>query len=461
MNVYVTKSLNNTEMQSSSDMIDIQIEESLVRETLMYIDSANFNEDLITLLSFFAILFISVLIGIFGEPAITSQDNMKSISSNTAVEQFSSSSTILNPYHRFISFSLKLTPKNPNVQNYFSFNYKVDCKNDLNIIRSTDKSYDMVPINSKDDFIFLYTDRIIDFNAISIQLNLQNASNSFSDFILRTEIGVSSYSTFQIFFRFIFSIIQFLFVVMICMRLSTMSIKIWHLEQKLTVPLLLLAILYDNPFYYFRIVCPSHFFIILDTIVDVAFSSYFHFFLLVLFDSLRFKNRKTDRCFFIPKLIFLAVHLLTSLSCSLYSDIQSFNETLSLFSDPLRIHIQFPYFFIEMIYFGWLIYSISNASCKVDVTERYKFNMYFATGCISFIISFTIEILSYFQINQFFRYSMIHFITIFAVKNVYTLLMAFFHWPYEFLQDRQYVDSADDLSSVVPGDFFVNIDSDE
>jgi hypothetical protein len=50
----------------SDKMINIQIEESLVCETLMTIDSANSCEDSVILADFFCILVMIALTGIFG-----------------------------------------------------------------------------------------------------------------------------------------------------------------------------------------------------------------------------------------------------------------------------------------------------------------------------------------------------------------------------------------------------------
>ena len=276
-----------------------------------------------------------------------------------------------------------------------------------------------------------------------------------------------------------------------------MPIKLWHLEQKLTVPLIIIAILYDNPLYFVRYLSsktsnssnpPSispfpPFSETSETIISSLFDSYFNFFLLVIFDSLRFKNRKIDRCFFWPKIIFFIFNFAIYTTISLRNEISQYNiyhknqistsnSIFSFFSssftldkllkiDPLRPNVSFLIFFVWSAYFIWLVYIVSNASCKVDITERYKFNMYFTSSCFSLFLLFFVNIFHFLQLNSFFRYSSLCFVTEFVVKNVFVLLMAYFHWPYEVLQDQQYIDSADDNSQAMTGELFLNSDDED
>lgn len=505
--------------QSSSDMIDIQIEESLVRETLMSIDSSNFQDDIITLLCFFGILLLSVLLGIFGSPAISSHMTFRPISNNSIVEHFSSFSKKITPYYRFLSFSILMIPiqSSNSVQDsdqLLSFQYQIECKqNDNFILRKIDRSFTDIKIHSilspenkidkdiekknKKQFLHIFYDKIYssDFDSIAVHIKFQQAQRYFSQFALRTEIGLPSHTVFQIYFRIVFSFFQLMFLLLLFFRLRVMPIKLWHLEQKLTVPLLIISILYDNPLYFLRYISsktskqsstPSipplpPFSETTEIIISSLFDAYFNFFLLVIFDSLRFKNRKIDRCFFGPKIFFFIINAAIYIISGLRSDISKYdiyhknqistsNSFFSFFSsgftldkllkiDPLKPNVPIIIFLIGSAYFVWLVYSISNASCKVDITERYKFNMYFTSTCISLALLFIVKILHFLQLTPFFRYTSLCFVTEFIVKNVFALLMAYFHWPYEVLQDQQYIDSADDNSSVMPGDLF-NSDDD-
>lgn len=439
-------------------MIDIQIEESLVRETLMSIDSSNFKEDIITLFCFFGILLISVLLGIFGSPAISSHLTFCPISNTSVVEHFSSFSKKITPYYRFLSFSIIMIPTQSSFQNseqLLSFQYQIECKrNDNFIIRKIDRSFTDIKINSKpvsnyksiknikkenkNNFLYIFYDKIYssDFDSIAIHIKFQQAQRYFSQFALRTEIGLPSHTVFQIYFRIVFCFFQFIFLLLLYLRLRIMPIKLWHLEQRLTIPLLILAILYDNPLYFMRYLSsktsnslnqksisplpPSS--ELLETIISSLFDSYFNFFLLVIFDSLCFKNRKIDRCFFWPKITFFIFNTVVYAASSIRNDVSQYeiyhknqistkNSIFSFFSssfsldkllkiDPLKPNLPFLVFIIWSAYFIWLIYVVSNASCKVDVTERYKFNMYFTSSCFSLLLLSTVKILHFLQLNS-------------------------------------------------------------
>ena len=61
-------------LESSSDeLIDIQIEDSLVRETLMSIDSANCSDDVCTIIGFALTLVFMIFLGIFGPSSTYTQ----------------------------------------------------------------------------------------------------------------------------------------------------------------------------------------------------------------------------------------------------------------------------------------------------------------------------------------------------------------------------------------------------
>lgn len=489
--------------QSSSDMIDIQIEESLVRETLMSIDSSNFKEDLLIILSFFLIIFVSSLLGIFGAPSISVFSSPKSISQSTNNEQFSTISSQITPYHRFVAFSIRMIPtkletqnQNPkSVTNRLNFDYKIDLRRDdqeKTISRSISNfsitsTFDMTEISSEkfytkksqSEYLYLFFDKIDHgFKSISLQFTIHNLDRSFTDFVLRTEIGHPTHSIFQLYFRIIFSLFQLLFLIMLFLRLRLMPVKLWHLEQQLTIPLLIFIILYNNPFYFIQLVFPPSYlndtcplFETFNSIIRCFVNCYFEFSILVLFDSLRYKNRKTGQCFFGPKLLFLLVSSIIFIVSQLFNDQNShdmyrqFNDAKELDHnfvlemlqrDPLKPKLPTFSLMFSIIYLIWLFYVIFFAGLEVDVTEQYKFNMYLVIAGVSILVLIPIHILDVLQSNSLLRYSSLVFVTDFVIKNMFVFLMAYFHWPYEVLQDQQYIDSADDVSIPIDDELFVN-----
>lgn len=220
---------------------------------------------------------------------------------------------------------------------------------------------------------------------------------------------------------------------------------------------------------------------------------YLRFFIYVLFDSLRFKNRRIGHCFFIPKILFFFFFLCFELILSFIqtekvtdfkwshpnsqvyktSDIDNNNnffqnefkisKQLDFYSNERLLHNNLYFglinddknneknlyeksaFFLtkisELIYIACLILVIIRSFREIDVTERYKFFTYFS-------VSFTMILLiglsdCFLSRSKKFANTLTPFLFKLSVYNFYALLMMFFHWPYELITDQQYLDPDD------------------
>ncbi|OHS97753.1 hypothetical protein TRFO_35964 [Tritrichomonas foetus] len=458
--------LEDIQNQKSSDdeMIDIQIEDSLVRESLMAIDTSNFKEDVMNLLGFASILGLMMLVGIVGPPAKLSQTTSQFFSPNFLI---SFSSENLSSYFRFVSYDLKFTRKNADKPVTFitCFQYSVQSFIDYRIVHSSSEKLTNVSVNLpvgvyESQPLHIYRDRIIDYNRIEFTIRVVNAENVPEEDINTTAIvycGSQEHTVFQVFFRIIFAIFVLVSLLGLLRQLKSHPIKLWHLEQKLTVPLLALGVLYNNPFYYFQARSPTYAFILWETIITSVFTAYFQFFILVLFDSLRYKNRKTDKCFFAPKVIYVIALFLISVIHGIYDDITSFHVTPSNSYDEVESALRWTQIGLLTIYLVWAGVTVFLAGIQIDIIERYKFYMYLATGGTSLFVTLIVHVL--FPAFKLFQNSAIHFVMSFAVENSFILMMMYFHWPYEVIKDQNYADDAErENAAIEPGDFFNNGD---
>ena len=107
----------------------------------------------------------------------------------------------------------------------------------------------------------------------------------------------------------------------------------------------------------------------------------------------------------------------------------------------------------------WFALSVIFAGFQVDITERYKYIIY----CVSGITALTLLALSDFFLGflGFFENSALKFVEQYAIANVFVMLMAYFHWPYEVLHDQNYLGGDEAAQATMPADFFVNNDSDQ
>lgn len=461
--------MTNTEAKSSDDeMIDIQIEESLVRESLMSIDASNFKEDVMNLLGFAAILGLMMLVGICGPPAIFSHSVTQPFAEILSLEAKEITSDF-----RFVDYEMTFTRNsneklNEQIQFQTNLQYKIFAYDKAGKIKHQfhmafgNKSVVIKPQSLSSDHFRIYRDRIIDFSSIAFDivfLNSQDIINKFGQDQINVTISVlygsKEHTMFQIYFRFIFSGFVIFFLYSMVKHLYPTPVKLWHLEQKLTVPLLALCILYNDPFYIFQAKSPTYVYILWNTISTSIFTAYFQFFILVLFDSLRYKNRKTDRFFFFPKITFCIILFLSSVIHGIYDDISSFHGAATENYDSIEEILRWTQIMLNIFYLVWAIISIALAGIQIDIIERYKFYMYVATGGTSLFVFAIVRVL--FNAFKLFQNSAIHFVMIFSIQNSFVLMMMYFHWPYEVINDQTYADETEkENAAIKPSEFFAN-----
>ena len=441
---------------SSDDMVNIQIEESLVRETLMSIDSANFNEDLLTILSFGFILIFVLLTGIFGPPDTIPHTNTIKIVNDTAIFEKKLPYSDFNSLNNHLAISLSLTPINKSYSRLMNvnFHYIIQCKNKGILVRTQNEKFKEYSVyytegSSKTSRIHLFNHTLITYDSLVLELIFDHAGTEFESFTVNFVTGSPEHTVFQVYFRIIFAAIAMLFLVFLLYKLRKLSFKLWHLEQKMTVPLLFLLFLYNDPLYVIHCYYPSIVIVIFDRLVYALFHSYLSFFILVLFDSLRYKNRKTDSCFFVPKITLCILMFIFYAAHGIYDELHMYDDQSG--RDPTENALAITELVLYLIFVVFTGFSIIVSGIQVDVTERYKFNIYLSSGIIAVLIMAVAQVL--FSMRFIYGTSL-SFVLKFAVENVFTLLMAYFHWPYEVLQDQQYDGTQNGQED--QGEFFVN-----
>ena len=441
---------------SSDDMVNIQIEESLVRETLMSIDSANFNEDLLTILSFGFILIFVLLTGIFGPPDTIPHSNIITISNDSAIFETKIPYTDFSSLNNHLAVALSFTPRNKTSSRIMNvnFHYTIKCINKHSVVRTQNEKFKEYTVyynagSAKTTRIHLFNHTLITYDSLELNLVFDHAGVDFESFTVNFDTGSPEHTIFQIYFRIIFSAIALLFLVFLLFKLRKLGFKLWHLEQKMTVPLLFLLFLYNDPLYVIHCYYPSIVVVIFDRLVYALFHAYLSFFILVLFDSLRYKNRKTDSCFFLPKITLCVIMFIFYAAHGIYDELHMYDEQSG--RDPIENGLAITELVFYLVFVVLAAFSIIVSGIQVDVTERYKFNIYLSSGIIAVVIMAIAQVL--FSMKFIYGTSL-SFVLKFAVENVFSLLMAYFHWPYEVLQDQQYDGTQNPQED--QGEFFVN-----
>lgn len=443
--------------ESSSDrfLIDIQIEESLSRETLMSIDSSNKKEDCITFLFIVFLLFITTVVGIYGPPVQMSFNVVYTFLKNERTVSFPFGG--LSKFNHFIQLKISLLKKRSLSQTFkaIPLTIKAFMYEQNNLINTDLIKIDNFPIyyrnsNNWTNPEIVFTDRLIKYDKLKITISFgQEFNENFSKCLAIWTLGNPEQPLIQMWFRGIYSLACLISLILFLSRLIKTPFKIWHLEQKLTAFLVLLAFLADDPLYFNQKLEVKKVGVIIDIISISLFRTYLQFFVLTLFDSLRYKNRKIGRCFFAPKILFFFLLLITEILHSFIDDSQT-TIFIEKFTPQIKILIHILHQINNAFYIFWMIVAIVSAGAFIDITEKYKFSVYSNVSiiCIS-VIMFVDFVL---KPRRIFQDTSLSFAIHFTVQNLFVLLMVVFHWPYETLTDQQYHDTGEGVSE---NDFFV------
>jgi hypothetical protein len=281
---------------SSDSMIDIQIEDSLIKETLMFIDSTNFARGLRAMFIFATSLFCIVLVGIFGPPSVlTFISPAYPIFQNTpgTVQSLEFAIENLSALNRFLRISFVLFRNSTIDTLTSSIQYRYEHR--FSTLNATEELQSdltqIVPLSLRPGQpntprLVTLSDVLIRYQTVNSTLHLMTVPAAFTSARLIGRYGHPKHAYFQAVFRIAFSIITVVASKFLWFRLRPVPISLWHLEQKLTMPLLVFAAFYNGPLFPIQLVSPSRSYIIFDTIARALFTSYFRFFVLSLFDSL-------------------------------------------------------------------------------------------------------------------------------------------------------------------------------
>ena len=453
---------NSNKHTSSDDLIDIQIEESLVRETLMLIDSSNCKEDLFTLICFSAALVLAIIIGLLGPPVESQTETHSIFSHESQIESFSFPFNGIAKPMRYakidVFFSKKVGQASQNAMQT-SFSYHINCFSKSETVLSEHKSENNAYIifngNSQDSYaINLFSTNVIEYDKIVLDISIKNIDKSIGSLTARIITGSEQHTYFQLYVRTVYSVFLIIFSVIFLAKIFVIPIKYWHLEQKLTMPLMLITVIHNNPLYAVSIYFPSHVFVIFDKIIQALYQAYFNFFIYTLFDSLRYKNRKTDSCFFGPKIILCAILFIISVVHGVYDDINIFTDDIKKNAGVAQKLMWTEIGFTILLY-GLSFISIIRAAFDIDITERYKLIIYIISSLTAMAFLFIADLIERSSIRA--AESSIDFTTRFSVKNIFVMLMTYFHWPYELLNDQNYDESG--TSNRPQDDFMLNADT--
>lgn len=422
------------EDSSSGCLIDIQIEESLGRETLMSIDSSNHKEDAATLAVYVFLLLLNFAVAYFGPSTIQKYQIVAPIVNDSIPTRKYASFAIesISPMNQYLI--LRVAP----IFNESRVRVLISSQTDLsNDHRDTDFVSHSLPTttfvrsNDTTNMLSVFSHRTTSSSSFSTRVIFSGAdAEKIQSCVGEWIFGDKLFATLMCSYRTLFAVVVSISGCLFLCKLWATAFNLWHLEQKLTGFLMIAVVLMDNPICGFLLWNSFWCHMLIDTILHCLFVVFMKFFILVLFDSLRFQNRKIDGWFFSPKVLFCAVFFISHLGKSLisvqrtgYSSITSFEKMLT------GVH-----WCIEAVYFCWLVFAAIRAHKEIDVTEKFKFTVYVIVSGVTLVI---LSCVDFYELSiGFMHVSSYSFVVRVSVENFFVILMTTFHWPYELISDQ-------------------------
>ena len=427
-------------MSSDDVPIDLQIEESLSREVLMAIDSTNRRDDCWTSWLFVSVLLVCFCIGLLGPPVAQQKENLKKWEDSTT--KFIFALDDITPQNHFVDCDVFFVRQTAEIANTTVINlvfqvlkYKNENPIEMRRIPHDDVSLEFLVNSLSSKKVHVFADRLLYYDKVAVKV-----PNIGCGVLLTWTYGNPNQVSLQVGFRSLFALACVIALTLLLTRMKPTPFKIWHLEQKLTVFLLFFAILADDPLYFLQFLEVTRIGIIYDVVTASLFKVYLLFFMLTLFDSLRFKNRKIEKCFFTPKYFLFAIMIWADILHRLYDHSQTY-AFAQLASPWTRWLISSVQWALQLVAVAWLLIAVWKASFMIDVTENYKFTAYATTSISSFLVVTIFELLSQLKLL---RHTSLSFVMVFSVQNCFVLIMTIFHWPFELLTDREYQDTGFD-----------------
>jgi hypothetical protein len=258
--------------------------------------------------------------------------------------------------------------------------------------------------------------------------------SAYRGFNLVAVTGTSDHTTFEIYFRFIYSAFAVASIWYLRRTVQWARLSAWSLEQKLTFPLLVLAPLSNNPLYILHCYHPRFSVFVVDAFATPLFHAVIYFDVLVILYRILNKSAMVTSQTLLP-------HAALAACCFVFECAGKIVDLpLVLSGKPQKGTAKWLCtgceYAVNIAFSVWVLFAMSRAARSVDVTEKFKLYWYFVTCAV--ILFQSLGILVIIRGLGLFKLIDFEWVGVFSCVNVFTLMMAYFHWPYESERDGTY-----------------------
>jgi hypothetical protein len=259
------------------------------------------------------------------------------------------------------------------------------------------------------------------------------SESPFTGIVLFTSHGDANHTTFQCYFRFIFSVFEIVALCYFCTRLPVTTIAQWPLEQQLTFAVVLVAIISNNPLYYYlRVYRPFFPAAVLGSIAPPLFHALVHVSVLVIFDSIAYKNSWPRSFLKRTEIAFGCFFFLTKF-------LESIGRVFGGPIGPIDVIVDKTSLWLSVTFALWALWFIVGMLSDADFTEAGRTVLYVLAALMVVGCSIEVDVVS--RLFDGCEEGLEGSISLFTAQNTFALMMLYLHWPYEPGIDRAYAGS--------------------
>uniref|UniRef100_A0ABK0LXP5 Transmembrane protein 181 n=1 Tax=Rattus norvegicus TaxID=10116 RepID=A0ABK0LXP5_RAT len=251
-----------------------------------------------------------------------------------------------------------------------------------------------------------------------------------------------AFSQLEIWFRFVFVVLTFIVICLFVHSLRKFSMRDWGIEQKWMSVLLLLLLLYNDPFFPLSFLVNSWFPGMLDDFFQSLFLCALLLFWLCVYHGIRVQGERKCLTFYLPKFFIVGLLWLASVTLGIWQTFNELNDPMYQYRVDTGNFQGMKVFFmvVAAVYILYLLFLIVRACSElrhmpyVDLRLKFLTALTFVVLVISIVIlylrfgaqvlqdNFVAELSAHYQNSA-------EFLSFYGLLNFYLYTLAFVYSP--------------------------------
>jgi hypothetical protein len=354
-------------------MVEVKSQETYEKESEIWIDSASFREALVALGFFIALLLLTVYGCLAGPDPISTRRSERAFW-GSATQTFSFTAAPLSPFKRIIEYGFVLLRKtNESSPPPISIRYSVRAVGRSDITVRLKRRIRDLPVrfegtSGESSLIPVFRESLIRSDIESVQLTFERPhSETYGGFFFFIFAGGHDHTVFECYFRFVYGFFPILSLWLLRDQIRN-RVCAWPLEYKLTIPLLIIGPVANNPFYYLHCYYPHSLFLLVEAISNPLYHSVIYFDVLLI---LNLVINKSSRLVILPQIVLAAALFGSELVLNCHRLKESFIGP-SFRPSPFVAFFAKCEFLVNLVFAIWVIALMVRAAQTVDFTDGLK-----------------------------------------------------------------------------------------